>query len=217
MFILDSLMIAGIRWALETTITAAEAEMNDDTALREQLLAAEMSREMGEISDEDFAQIEADLLARIREIKERREGGSGPLAFGAGEPLDSTEDSRFQIEASVSGDFHDPVAAPHTTVVENTPSHGGVLFETEGDRSIEVLDMEPGEAAPALEVPPPARSKRSNRSERSNRSGRSNRSTRSAGSNGGTTRTTRTKRTNRTTRTTRTNRTTASRSRSRQK
>ena len=49
--------------------------MNDDTVLREQLLEAEMRREMGEISDEEFRDIEADLLARIREIKERREGG----------------------------------------------------------------------------------------------------------------------------------------------
>jgi len=198
MFLLDSLMIAGIRWALETTITAAEAEMNDDTALREQLLAAEMSREMGEISDDEFAEIEADLLARIREIKDRREGGSGPIAFGAGEPLESSEDSRFQIEASVSGDFHDPVEAPHTTVVETTPTHGGTLFQSDGDRSIQVLDMQPGEAAPALEVPPPARSKRLKRSKRSNRSTKR------------TTGTTRTKRTTRTTRTNRTVRTTGS-------
>ena len=142
MFILDSLIIAGIRWALETTITAAEAEMNDDTALREQLLAAEMSREMGEISDEDFAAIEADLLARIREIKERREGGSAPLAFGGAQPLETSADSRFQVEASVSGDFYDSAAAPHTTVVETTsPTHGN-LFQTEGERSIEVLDMD---------------------------------------------------------------------------
>ena len=73
MFLLDSLMISGIRWALETVVTAAEAEMNDDTALRDQLLVAEMQREGGEITDERFAEIEADLLARIREIKERRE------------------------------------------------------------------------------------------------------------------------------------------------
>jgi hypothetical protein len=33
--------------ALRTVVTAAEAEMNDDTALREQLLAAEMERELG--------------------------------------------------------------------------------------------------------------------------------------------------------------------------
>ena len=68
MFILDSLMISGIQWALKTVITAAEAEMNDDSALREQLLEVEMRREMGEISDAEFADIEADLLARIREI-----------------------------------------------------------------------------------------------------------------------------------------------------
>ncbi len=75
MFILDSLMISGIRWALETALTAAEAEMNDDSVLREQLLETEMRREMGEISDEEFRDIEADLLARIREIKARRDGG----------------------------------------------------------------------------------------------------------------------------------------------
>ena len=149
MFLLDSLMIAGIRWAIETTITAAEAEMNDDTALREQLLAAEMSREMGEISDEDFVEIEADLLARIREIKQRREGGSGPLAFGAGEPMETTEDSRFQIEANVSGDFHDPGDRPHTTVIEDNPPHGVLanLVQTEADQVTRVLDMVPDEPA----------------------------------------------------------------------
>src|SRR5918999_6139035 len=99
MFILDSLMIAGIRWALETALTAAEAEMNDDSALREQLLDAEMRREMGEISDEEFEEIEADLLARIRDIKQRREGSSGPISMGA-EPIETTADSRFQVEAS---------------------------------------------------------------------------------------------------------------------
>ena len=115
-------MISGIRWALETAITAAEAEMNDDSILREQLLEAEMRREMGEISDDDFQEIEADLLGRIREIKARREGGSGPLAFGAAQPMETTGDSTFQVEASVSGDFYDPVAAPHTTVIESSPT-----------------------------------------------------------------------------------------------
>ena len=148
MFLLDSLMIAGIKWAIETTITAAEAEMNDDTALREQLLAAEMNREMGEISDEEFEEIEADLLARIREIKQRREGGSGPLAFGGAQPMETSDDSRFQIEASVSGDFYDPADAPHTTIVEQEPTHGALanLVQTSSGDSIEILDLVPGDA-----------------------------------------------------------------------
>src|SRR4051812_32348369 len=142
MFLLDSLMISGISWALKTAVTAAEAEMNDDTALREQLLAAEMQREMGEISDDDFAEIERDLLARIREIKQRREGGSGPLAFGEGEPIETGEDGRFQIEASVSGDFHDPADAPHTTIVEEPPPRRGIIGMERGQTE-QVLDIEP--------------------------------------------------------------------------
>jgi hypothetical protein len=135
-FLLDSLMISGLRWVMNTVVTAAEAEMNDDTALREQLLDAEMRREMGEISDHEFEDLEAGLLARIREIKQRREGGSGPLSIGA-QAIETTADSTFQIEAGVSGDFHEPGDAPHTTVIDTRPDSG---------KQISVIDMEPGSA-----------------------------------------------------------------------
>ena len=69
MFILDTLLIGSIRFVLGKVVAAAEAEMNDDTALREELLAAQMRVELGELSEEQFAEIERDLLARIREIK----------------------------------------------------------------------------------------------------------------------------------------------------
>jgi hypothetical protein len=122
MFLLDSLMISGIQWALKTVVTAAEAEMNDDSALRDRLLEAEMQREMGEISDDAFREIEADLLARIREIKERREGGSGAFAFGGGQPLETSGDTTFQIEAEVSGDFYGVTETqPQTEVIAVTP------------------------------------------------------------------------------------------------
>jgi hypothetical protein len=74
MFILDSLLIGSIRFVLGKVVAAAEAEMNDDTALREQLLAAQMQLELGEITDEEFAATERDLLARIREIKAPQQG-----------------------------------------------------------------------------------------------------------------------------------------------
>jgi hypothetical protein len=106
MFLLDSLMISGIKWALETVVAAAEAEMNDDSALRDRLLEAEMQREMGEISDDEFVEIEADLLQAIREIKERRDGGAGAFAFSGSQPMETGEGSHFEIEAEVSGDFY---------------------------------------------------------------------------------------------------------------
>jgi hypothetical protein len=75
---------------------AVETELNDDTALREQLLAAQMRVELGELSEEDFAVFEADILARLREIRDRRQG-SGPAT------LDPSEYKISGIEASFEG------------------------------------------------------------------------------------------------------------------
>jgi hypothetical protein len=68
-FILDSLLIGSLRFVLDKVVTAAEAEAQDDSSLREQLLEAQMRLELGEIDDGEFAVIERDVLARIREIK----------------------------------------------------------------------------------------------------------------------------------------------------
>ena len=73
MFILDSLLIGSLRFVLDKVVAAAEAEMQDDTALREQLLEAQMQLELGEMTDQEFADIERDLLGRIREIKGRQD------------------------------------------------------------------------------------------------------------------------------------------------
>jgi hypothetical protein len=107
MFFLDSLMISGIRWTLETVVTAAEAELNDDSVLREQLLDAEMRRELGEIDDAAFRALESELLGRIRAIRERREGVTGPLAFAGAAPIETGDGERFKVEASLAGEFHD--------------------------------------------------------------------------------------------------------------
>jgi hypothetical protein len=74
MFILDSLLIGSLRFVLDKVVAAAEAEMQDDTALREQLLEAQMRLELGEISEEEFTAIERDVLERIREVKGDRQG-----------------------------------------------------------------------------------------------------------------------------------------------
>jgi hypothetical protein len=164
MFILDSLMISGIRWALETALTAAEAEMNDDSVLRQQLLEAEMRREMGEISDEEFRDIETDLLARIREIKERRDGDSGGAIDMGAQPMETTGDNRFQVEASVSGDFYDPADEPHTTVIDSTP---------DSVEEITVADLNrPAKASSRVSKPRAARTSRTIRTPRTSRTSR---------------------------------------------
>jgi hypothetical protein len=84
MFILDTVLIGGIRFVLDKVAAAVDTELNDDTALREQLLAAQMRVELGEMSQQEFETFEADILARLREIRDRRQGGA-PAAFAPGE------------------------------------------------------------------------------------------------------------------------------------
>jgi len=69
--ILDTLFIGGIKFVLRRIAEAVDAQMNDVEALREELLAAQMRLELGEMSAEEFAEVERDLLARLREIRER--------------------------------------------------------------------------------------------------------------------------------------------------
>ena len=74
MFILDTLLIGSLRFVLDKVVQAAETEAQDDSALRDQLLEAQMQLELGEITDEEFSEIERDVLAAIREIKRPQQG-----------------------------------------------------------------------------------------------------------------------------------------------
>jgi gas vesicle protein GvpG len=99
MFLLDTFLIGGIRFVLDKVAAAVDTELNDDTALREQLLAAQMRLELGELSQKEFDTLETDLLARLREIRDQRQG-SAPAAF-------SPSDYKITgIEASFEGDEH---------------------------------------------------------------------------------------------------------------
>ena len=69
--LIDSLIIGGVRFVLDKVVQAVDKELSDDTVLREELLAAQMRLELGEMSAEEFAEVERDLLARLREIRER--------------------------------------------------------------------------------------------------------------------------------------------------
>jgi gas vesicle protein GvpG len=99
MLIIDSLIISGVRFVLDKVAAAVETEMNDDTVLRERLLAAQMQVELGEMTQQDFDELEADIIVRIRDIKERQRGGESVAI--------SPKDMKVTgIEASFEGDEH---------------------------------------------------------------------------------------------------------------
>jgi gas vesicle protein GvpG len=98
MLIIDSLLIGGVRFVLDKIAAAVETELNDDSSLREQLLAAQMRVELGEMTQEAFDELEAEIVARLREIKERQRGGEPAVIAG--------EMKVTGIEATFEGDEH---------------------------------------------------------------------------------------------------------------
>jgi hypothetical protein len=95
MFILDSLLIGSLRFVLDKVVQAAEAEAQDDSALRDRLLEAQMRLELGEITDEEFADIERDVLAAIREIKRPRQGA---ISMTPGDRITGVEVQSFESD-----------------------------------------------------------------------------------------------------------------------
>jgi len=75
--LIDTLLIGGIKFVLDKIAAAVEAELDDDTAFKEELLAAQMRLEMGELSEKDFARIERELLDAIRAVRDRRRAAEG--------------------------------------------------------------------------------------------------------------------------------------------
>jgi hypothetical protein len=71
MFVLDRLLVAGLRFVLDTVRQVADQEANDQDRLREQLLAAQLRLELGEIDDAEFARIEDEVMVRLRELRQR--------------------------------------------------------------------------------------------------------------------------------------------------
>jgi hypothetical protein len=94
--ILDSLLIGGIKFVLDKVASAVDEEMNDEGSLREELLAAQMRVELGEMEEEEFAELETVILARMREIRDARRGeASGAVSLGSG---------AFEVDVTFGGD-----------------------------------------------------------------------------------------------------------------
>ena len=89
MLILDRLLVGGIRFVLDKIAQAVETELNDEGAVREELLAAQMKLELGELDGASYARIERVLLARLRAIQERKRGPAAPA--GATLTVDGVE------------------------------------------------------------------------------------------------------------------------------
>ena len=74
MFLLDSLFISGMKFVFEKVAAIADAEAFDETVLHDRLLQAQLRLEAGDITDEEFADVESEVFERLRAIRAQREG-----------------------------------------------------------------------------------------------------------------------------------------------
>ena len=78
-----TLPMSGIKYVFQTVADLADQELNDEGTLREQLLLLQVQLEDGDIDEDDFAEREADLLARMRAIKERKSAETAAIPIEA--------------------------------------------------------------------------------------------------------------------------------------
>ena len=91
--------VHGIRWTLGKVQRVAEEQLTDDTGVKQDLMELQMQFELGDIDDAEYLRREAELMQRLREIREWRERLGQPTVGGpvrvaradAGEPGDASE------------------------------------------------------------------------------------------------------------------------------
>lgn len=67
-----SLPMAGMKFIFQQVADLADAELNDESVVHEQLLLLQVQLEEGDIDEDEYVEREAELMLRLREIKARK-------------------------------------------------------------------------------------------------------------------------------------------------
>ena len=60
----------GTKWTLEKVDRVVRDQLTDDTPVKEDLMALQMQLELGEIDDDEYVRREAEIMTRLREVRE---------------------------------------------------------------------------------------------------------------------------------------------------
>jgi hypothetical protein len=65
--------VAGIKWSLGQVQKIVEDELTDDAPVKQELMELQMQLELGDIDDAEYVRREAELMARLRDVRAWRE------------------------------------------------------------------------------------------------------------------------------------------------
>jgi hypothetical protein len=75
MFLLDDLLIGGLRFVLDKVAAVAEQQLDSVETLNRALVDAQAQLEDGTLTEDEFADAERTILARLRALKDEAPGG----------------------------------------------------------------------------------------------------------------------------------------------
>src|SRR6476620_7450907 len=65
--------VAGIKWSLGKVQQVVEEELTDDSSVKQDLMQLQLQLELGEVDDAEYSVREAQIMQRLREVREWRE------------------------------------------------------------------------------------------------------------------------------------------------
>jgi hypothetical protein len=83
--------IWGTRWTLDKVDRVVREELTDDTPIKEDLMKLQLQLDMGEIDDAEYVRREAEIMQRLREVREWREQYGMSTSGGPVRVADSDE------------------------------------------------------------------------------------------------------------------------------
>jgi len=96
MFLIDDLLalplklpVKGFEWIMKQIQTMADEELLNDQPWKERLIELQMMLEVGDISEADYAEQEAQVFQALREIRARKEQIARDAAAARGDEPDS--------------------------------------------------------------------------------------------------------------------------------
>jgi hypothetical protein len=95
-----SLPAAGMKFVFQQIADLADAELNDESVVHEQLLLLQVQLEEGDIGEDEYVEREAEVLQRLREIKARKreQQAAQPRVENIPPEADVTARRRFVVE-----------------------------------------------------------------------------------------------------------------------
>jgi hypothetical protein len=124
------------RFSITKVNDAVREELTDDQAVKEELLALQMQLELGEVDDDEYVEREAELMQRLRDVRQWREefgmgSSGGPVRVSREQALEESTDEVPDLAENV-------VSAPEgdDERIEEAPPSGGIA--NPGGASVEI-------------------------------------------------------------------------------